>query len=333
MSPKVLLEYPNYENNQPPLYYAVGGTVLAAAVRLPGPLRIATPEEQLYLLRALSVCFVLLALLGPFRLLVGTQGASLSVGMLVLLLFPGAAEALARCSNDALLFLWSATVVWLTERRRWIWLAVLLPFGLLSKLTAAPVLVAALMIMWRRRSVRVSLLTAALAVSPVVILRGWMWGGAVRFGPAAAALEGGTGFLLGFARSLYTIAKTTLWLGEWSFFRPPFWLLLPVPVLLAAWLPYFRWKRAADDRVAHISGVVVAMIGVVLFFLANHREFGVWGGVPGWYVWGWMPWLGVAAGNLFQAQQPPARWLVGVSAAYLLAFNVIWFAVAGASYW
>jgi hypothetical protein len=327
-----LVGYPNYENNQPPLYYAVAGAFLAIAGALPGSLAVEKPEGQLYVLRILSACFLLLAVFGPLRRLASPRGPSSGLTVLALLVFPGAAEALVRCSNDALLFLWAAAIVCLADSRRWNWLAVGLPFGMLIKLTALPIVVVGLVRLLRRRSARAFIVAGVLAAFPVLVLRGWVWGGAVPLGPQMPPVAFGIGLITGFARSIYTILKTTLWLGEWSFFRAPVWLLAPLPLLLGAWLVRLRWRRRPRERSSHVAGLTVAAVGVVVFFLANRSVFGVWGGVPGWYLWGWLPWLAVAAGDLLELPRRPPSWLLAVSATYLLIFNVVWFVTATQRY-
>ena len=42
-------------------------------------------------------------------------------------------------------------------------------------------------------------------------------------------------------RSAYTFAETSFWLGEWSFFRAPLWLLM----LAALYAVVFRRRRGA----------------------------------------------------------------------------------------
>ena len=76
----------NYQDHQPPLYYAVAGGIL----RLVAP--DATPRFQLLVLRFLAVLLVAGGVALCFRFL----GPELRLALLTALLLPGAAEALVR---------------------------------------------------------------------------------------------------------------------------------------------------------------------------------------------------------------------------------------------
>ena len=99
----------------------------------------------------------------------------------------------------------------------------LLAAGPLLKLTAFPVVVFAVVAIWKegRRHLAVRGGILALAVFPVQALRGWNWGGTLEFNQAAAAAFSVSDAAVGLVRSVYTFWKTTFWLGEWSFFRAP----------------------------------------------------------------------------------------------------------------
>ena len=58
------------------------------------------------------------------------------------------------------------------------------------------------------------------------------------------------------------------------------------------------------------------------------HHFGDWGGVGGWYVWTWLPWLAVAAADLARIERRPGAWLLGTLAAFVLVANALWFSVA-----
>ncbi|HET7453549.1 MAG TPA: hypothetical protein VFL12_12450, partial [Thermoanaerobaculia bacterium] len=63
----VRADYPNYENNQPPLYYAAAGAFLFASRSIAPPSAGREAEDDLRRLRLLSVAFVAMALFGPIK--------------------------------------------------------------------------------------------------------------------------------------------------------------------------------------------------------------------------------------------------------------------------
>jgi hypothetical protein len=138
--------------------------------------------------------------------------------------------------------------------------------------------------------------------------------------------------LLGFARSAYAFVKTAFWVGGWSFVRPPSVLVLFYVLLLlacaAAWRPSPRPTRLA----AHAAALACAFAGFCVFALANRRLYGVWGGVAGWYLWGWSPWLAVAAEDLGSIAPRAARPLLWLEGAFVLAANVAWLRAHGSLY-
>src|SRR5450432_2689586 len=95
----------NPESNQPPLFYFAAGLVLRLA--WPG----VAPADALLFCRLLSVALVALAIFGPLARLARSRPPGLAVAGLLALLLPGASESLARCSNDAAVFLWAALVL------------------------------------------------------------------------------------------------------------------------------------------------------------------------------------------------------------------------------
>ncbi|HEY2798408.1 MAG TPA: hypothetical protein VGK26_11015 [Thermoanaerobaculia bacterium] len=318
----------NTEDNQPLLAYALVGLVLRAWHGSP------SPSESLLVFRLLSVACVAVALFGPLRVLAhdSNRGAGLSLGCLMLLLTPGASEAIARASNDAPVFLWAALCVAAIKRRAGAAAIVpLLAAGPLLKLTALPVAAFAVAALVARGRARLALAggAAALAVFPVQALRGWKWGGTLEFNSAAAALGGSPGATLaGLARSSYTLIKTTFWLGEWSFFRAPRPLVIAYFLLLAAALVLARRRSDPHHLVPHAVGALVAAGGFLAFAIGNRLYYGDWGGVGGWYVWTWLPWLAIAASDLARIERRSGAWLLAAIAAFVLAANVLWFSVA-----
>ncbi len=78
-----------------------------------------------------------------------------------------------------------------------------------------------------------------------------------------------------------------------------------------AWLP-------------HLAGAAVAVAGIVTFILANRRFFGGWGGVGGWYLWGWTPWLLIAFDDLLRVSRRAWRFLLPATAIFAVVSNVIY---------
>ena len=316
----------NTEDNQPPLYYAAAGLLLRLFLRW------LTAVRALLFLRLLGVAFVAAALFGPLRLLARDRAPGLAAGALLLLLTPGASEALARVSNDAPVFLWAALCVLAVKRRAGA--AVLIPLlaaGPLLKLTALPVAAFAVAALADRGRPRLALAGAAatLAVFPIQALRGWRWGGTLEFNAAATALAGSAGAtLVGLVRSSYTLIKTTFWLGEWSFFRAPRALVAAYFLLLAAAFLLARRRPDPHHRAAHAAGAVVAAGGFLAFAVGNRLYYGDWGGVGGWYVWTWLPWLAMAASDLARIERRPGAWLLAATAAFVVVANTLWFSVA-----
>jgi hypothetical protein len=316
----------NYEAHQPPLSYLVSGALLRALEVAVGRMR---PEIRLLVLRLLSVLFVAVALFGPLRAVTRNWSPVFRAVGLLALLTPGAAEALARCSNDALLFLWASTLVWaLAERPCSAAIPFLLAIGAFVKMTALPVVLFGAVALWsggRRRAASAGLL-GALLVFPLQLLRGWAWGGTYELSRPGGPLQeplGGT--VLGFGRSVYTFLKTTFWVGGWSFFRAPVLLVAAFGFLLLGWATGFRPRPDARRRLAHAAGLFVALVGSVALAFGNRKLFGVWGGLGGWYVWGWAPWLALACDDLLTWRRGSASVLLGATGVFVLLANVLWF--------
>ncbi len=316
----------NYEAHQPPLAYLVGGVLLRSLEIAAGRMR---PETRLLVLRLLAVLLVAVALVGPLRALSRDWPPVFRTAGLLALLTPGAAEALARCSNDGLLFLWASALVWaLVERPRGAALAPLLAAGPFIKMTALPVVAfgaVALFRFGRRRSAILGLL-GALLVFPLQLLRGWAWGGTWELArPGGALHEPLSATLLGFGRSAYTFLKTTFWTGGWSFFRAPPLLVAAFGLLLLSWAACARPRPEPARCLAHAVGLSVALVGYAVIAFGNRMLFGAWGGLGGWYVWGWAPWLALACDDLFTSRREPVRLLLGATGAFVVLANILWF--------
>ena len=319
---RAMQAYPNVEANQPPLAYLLAGLLLR-------PFQ-PPPPAALLAARLFAVALVAIALFGPLRLLARRWPPALAAAGLLALLLPGASEGLARCSNDAAVFLWASLVLAALARpTRAGVLVALLAAGPLIKLTAIPIVVFAVVVCARERTLRVAAggAAASLLVFPVQALRGWMWGGTLELNAAGGAL--GEPFLraaAGFARSAYAFVKTTLWVGGGSLIRPPRWLA----AAYFAWLGAAAWalRRRPEPRraLAHAAAFAAAAAGFTVFALANRRYYGQWGGVGGWYAWGWSPWIAAALADLASAPGARANALLWGEAALVVAANAAWLA-------
>ncbi len=85
-----------------------------------------------------------------------------------------------------------------------------------------------------------------------------------------------------------------------------------------------EWQTAAPISPAAPS----RRAGFVAFALGQRQIFGVWGGVGGWYLWGWAPWLALFASDLLEVRLDRERELVAGAVAAAIALNLIWFQVA-----
>jgi hypothetical protein len=222
--------------------------------------------------------------------------------------------------------------MWSLEKpaRAWV-IAALVAIGPLIKLTALPIVAMAVTALWisRRRNASLVACFGALLIVPLQWLRGWHWGGTLELNrPTKPIVEPLWDTLVGFTRSAYTFAKTTIWLGEWSVFRPPLLLLLAWGVIAIVWIASVRWKPRADRVLPHLFGIVIAVCGFVTFAIANRRYFGGWGGVGGWYVWGWVPWLVVAADDLLEIRASRWRWLSALTLTCVLLTNAVYYWIA-----
>jgi hypothetical protein len=312
----------NPEANQPPLAYAAMGLALRAVPAGPGV------ASALLYARLFSVGLVALAIFGPLRILARRWSSEAAAAGLLALLLPGASEALARASNDAAVFLWAAALLAALDARvRSAALVLLLAAGPLIKLTALPVVVFAVVALFLegRRGTAVAGAAAALAVFPLQALRGWLWGGTIELnGPSRAIGEPLASAVLGFARSVYVFVKTTFWVGGWSFVRPAGVLTIGYFALLLAAAVACRRRPGPPRLPAHAAAFAAAAVGFTVFALANRRFYGGWGGVAGWYLWDWSPWLFSAAADLVRFRTGAARALLGAAAVFVLAANAAW---------
>ena len=315
---------PNVEANQPPLFYAAAGLALR-----PFPLR---PAAQLLAARLLAAALVAAALFGPLRRLSREWPSGLAAAGLLALLLPGAAEALARCSNDAAVFLWAALVLDRLARRTPAGaMLLLLAAGPLLKLTAIPVAVFALVVLARERgpALAAASLAASLAFVPVQALRGWMWGGTLELNsPGAPIAESFGAVAAGLLRSAYAFVKTAMWVGGQSLRRPPRWLVAAWFAALGATALSTRPRPSPRRALAHVAAIACAVAGFAVFAVANRRFYGVWGGVAGWYLWTWSPWIAEAAADLTTMPARAARPLLACEAALVVAANAAWFSDA-----
>jgi hypothetical protein len=314
---------PNPEANQPPLFYLVAGLLLRPAAG-------ADPAAALLAARLLSVALVALALFGPLRAATRDWSDEARAAGLLVLLLPGASEALARASNDAAVFLWACVVMAVLQGRpRTGTVVLLLAAGPLLKLTAIPIVVVAVVAVWQdgRRVAAAAGAVASLAVFPIQGLRGWLWGGTVELNRAAAAIsEPGWRAAGGFLRSAYAFVKTAFWVGGWSGLRPPAWLAAAYFVLLGAAVLASRRRPDARRASAHAAGLAVAVLGFAVFAVANRRLYGMWGGVAGWYLWDWSPWLATAAADLVRIRPRSVTALVAATAVFAAVSNAVWLA-------
>jgi hypothetical protein len=317
----------NPENNQPPLFYALSGT----AVRLVGAVlgdRGTWPEVRLLIARLLNVVLVLVGLRVLLPLFTGAGEWVAATALLAWMLMPGASESLARCSNDAAVFLWSAGAVAAVDRRApTLAVATLAAAGPLIKPTAFPVVAFVVVALWisRRRSTATLAGIASLLAFPVQLLRGWSWGGTYELNRSASAVHETAGqVLMGLGRSIYTFFKTAFWLGNWSFFRPPMVLLTLFWLTLLLWVLSAKYRPGSGRTTAHVAAAVACALGSLLFFVFHRRFWGDWGGVGGWYLWSWLPWLAVAAHDLFVLRPERRRLLLGLTVALSLMATVLY---------
>jgi hypothetical protein len=317
----------NPENNQPPLFYALVGAALRLAAPILGD-RGRWPEVRLLISRLIAALSVLAGLWILIRLLLPGGERLAAAGLLAWMLMPGASEALARCSNDAAVFLWSAGAVAAVYRRApAVAIGILAAAGPLIKLTAFPIVAFVMAALWTSGRRRVAALSAmaSLVVFPVQLLRGWNWGGTYELNREAASFhESAAHLLIGLGRSAYTFFKTAFWLGNWSFFKPPLALLTAFWLVLLLWVVSTRYRPGAPLRPAHLAAAAGCTLGALAFFVSHRRFWGDWGGVGGWYLWSWVPWLAMAIRDLFSFRRRRGPVLLGVTAGLAVSATIVY---------
>jgi hypothetical protein len=314
-------EVVNYEMHQPPLYYLTAGTLLRALPASAGQV-----EASLLFLRVLSFFLFAAGVLMTLHLI---ESPDHRIAMLVALLLPGAIEALIRVSNDALLFLWAALLLAAWRARNDAALIALTAVGPMVKLSAFALCGAVIGFSWfsRRYGAAMGCALGSLLVFPVQWLRGWGWGGTYELNVVHAPLqESVTTFVTGLGRSIYTFGKTIFWIGGWSFFRSPTFLVIVFFVLIVMLFASCSRRPASLATVAaHLTGISVAILGFVVLAILNRKLFGNWGGLGGWYFWGWFPWLSVAGSELLFFRRGAKPSLLTAWLLFVLLANVSWF--------
>lgn len=311
----------NYEMHQPPLPYLIAGLCLRTVSKL-----VNSVEAALLLLRLIALFAFSAGVLITLCLISGPDGR---IAVLLALMLPGAVEALIRGSNDPFLFLWTALILlaWKAEHAPTV--LVMAAIGPLIKLSAFVICAAIILALWtsRRRAVALGSACASMLVFPVQWLRGWRWGGTVELNWAEGWFhEPPLESLLGFGRTVYTFLKTIFWLGGWSFYRAP--LLLTIFFFLLLLGLVFASKRRFTTIAPYagaLGGVALAVAGFTGFAIMNRRLFGTWGGLGGWYFWGWLPWIALSASDLLVMRPSFRRAIIFGFLIFLLLTNGIWF--------
>lgn len=326
----------NYESHQPPLYYMAAAPLLLGWRLVASEPSATSPEKRLLLLRIANVALVAWALFGPLRKVGSLRGRRWESAVLWLLLAPGAGESLARVSNDTAVFFWCALLVAALERDDGKWRVYLLvALGPLIKLTAIPIVAYAVGRIGLRHGWKAASVTLALSglVVPIQLVRGWAWGGTLELTALGKALgQPLWGVTVGVLHSTYTFLKTAFWLGGWTVFKPPLWLIAAGAGLGLAWLLALRLETSSETRYAHLAGLLVAAVGFVAFAIGKWGVFEVWGAVGGWYAWGWLPWLGLAANDLTRLRPRYSGTLFAASVLWILVANVLWLLTALRTY-
>jgi hypothetical protein len=337
---QVSSSYPNYERQHPVLGYLVWSAPVAAVEHFsagrPATRRVAAAQLAV---RFVNLAILGLALLGPGRRLVKawSEKARLVAGGILLL--PGAVETLARGGLEALVLAWSLWFVeeCLRESPRTLLFFCLAAIGPLIKLTAVPVVAFGAMTAWwgRRRALALGVVAAGASVYLERLLRGYLAGGVLDLHSGYAAHDPGSwlDILRGLGWSMLVTAKSAVWLGGWSFFRPPNWVLALVVASILALLS--RLRRAVDGdfavRRAALGAAAVAVGGHAVFSVAVYRVFGSWA-VGGWYVWAWFAVAAIAAERSLDWRRPLPRWLLPAAGLVLIVVDVAWWISADRAY-
>lgn len=288
-------------------------------------------------MRTMAVLLVAWSLLIPIRRL-GIGNKEFELLLLAALLIPGASESLIRAANDVAVFAWAAGFLYLMDRlpptSQWK-IALVSTIGPLLKLTALPIVAYVALKEWKdgRRRTALLILACSAVVFPLQRARGWMWGGTLEANSAAPISDSLGTIVAGVAKSFVTLMKTAIWLGGWSGFRAPVWLLVSfcLAILCVVWR-CFRKLPTARSWVPHLAATLVAVLGIIVFALGHRKVFGVWGAVGGWYAWGWVPWLALAIGELVEFRRDRLLELAWSLALTIGALNVAWYSLAFKNY-
>ena len=323
----------NYERHQPPIYYMLGAVVLSGSSALFPSAISEAPSFRLLFGRLFSLALVLIALIGPMRSLANHYGNSWYAALILVLFVPGASESLVRCANDSAIFFWSALLMWaLFRKAESRYLIAMAMIGPMIKLTALPIVGIVVVWAWFNRPRWHALMIASSSslIVPLQWFRGFRWGGTVELNyDSQAAAEPLQDFALGFVRSSYTFLKTTVWLGEWSFFRAPLWVLIVASLFLVIVILSLRFQEKPTVGFApHAAGLVLAIAATSYWFISHRAFWGQWGGVGGWYAWGWYPWAAVLAGDFVGIHRSRRSLIFGGGVILLLIINIAWFTLA-----
>lgn len=332
--------YPNYERQHPLLGYLVWSIPVAVVdglVESWDPVRRVAAAQLT--IRITNLTILAIALLGPGRRLIAPWSIEARLLAMGIMLLPGAVETLARGGLEALVFSWS---VWFVEDSvregpRPGRILVLAAIGPLIKLTAIPVVAFGAMTVWWRRQKRlaVGIVASSMAVYMERLLGGYLGGGVLDLhGGYSTHDPGGVlEMLQGIGWSMLVTMKSAAWLGGWSFFRPPLWVVALLVGSVGVLSLRVRLAAATDRSVtlAGLGAAAVAITGHAVFSVAVYRVFGSWA-VGGWYVWAWFPMAAVAAERSLAWRRPVPTWVWLAAGISLLAIDIAWWLAADRLY-
>lgn len=332
--------YPNYERQHPVLGYLVWAIPVAVVDRATSDHEPARRVAAVQLtIRVANLVLLAIAFLGPGRRLIASWSIEARAVAAGAMLLPGAVETLARGGLEALVFAWS---LWFVEESfrepsRVSRLLTLAAVGPLIKLTALPIVAFGVVAAWsRRRTVlAIGIGVAGAAVYLERLLRGYLAGGVLDLHAGYATHDPGDllDLLRGIGWSMLVTAKSAAWLGGWSFFRPPIWVLAVIGGAAIALLALVRLRHERERAVilAALGAAGVAIAGHAVFSVAVYRVFGSWA-VGGWYVWAWFPVAAVAAERALEWRRPLPPWLLAALVAALATVDLAWWRAADRLY-